>query len=167
MASVPFAETFTGLVYQPLWSGVRPKASVTFGAVASRLITTCCEDVPPALVAEHVNVIPAVSVVTELAPQPVVDVTVLWASVTLQLTLTSLVYQLLLPSVPETFATITGGVESAVLKCAYSLNELCCPGMHVVKLWTVLAAVVDQYWKMKFAAVTVTEADWPLFTPGS
>jgi hypothetical protein len=46
------------------------------GAVASRLTVTDWLFGPPALVAEQVNVTPAVSVVTLLVPQPLVDVIV-------------------------------------------------------------------------------------------
>jgi hypothetical protein len=83
------------------------------GAVASRLTVTDCELLPPALVAEQVKMAPAVSLVTELLPHPVCDVIVDWASVTVQLTDTLLVYQPFVPSVPLTVGVITGGVVSA------------------------------------------------------
>ena len=69
--------------------------------------------VPPAEVALQVNVTPFVSLVTVEGPQPVVDVTVDSASVTVQVTATSDVYQPLLPSVPATPAVMFGGVLSA------------------------------------------------------
>jgi hypothetical protein len=83
-----------------------------FGAVASRLIVTETELVPPPLVAEHVKVVPAVSDVTVAGSHPVVLETVDSGSVTVHVTLTSLTYQPLLPSVPLTFGVITGAVPS-------------------------------------------------------
>ena len=82
------------------------------GAVTSRLMVTDCSFVPPALVAEQVRVAPVVSEVIVVGPQSLVFVTVDSASVTVQLTSTSLTYQPLLPSVPLTFGVITGGVVS-------------------------------------------------------
>jgi hypothetical protein len=59
-------------LYQPLLSGTRARLTVTSGAVASRLTVTEAELLRPALlVAEQVNVVPDVSVVTVVAPQPV------------------------------------------------------------------------------------------------
>jgi hypothetical protein len=76
-------------------------------------MVTDAEFDPPALVALHVRVVPLVSVLMVVGPHPVMDVTVDSLSTTLQLTLTSLVYHPLLPSVPTTFGVITGGVVSA------------------------------------------------------
>ena len=72
------------------------------GAVASLFIVTEFEVVPPALVAAHVRVVPAVSVVIVEGSQPDVEVIVDSRSVTVQATPTLLVYQLLAPSVPVT-----------------------------------------------------------------
>jgi hypothetical protein len=82
------------------------------------LIVTDCDAVPPLLVAWHVKVTPEVSLVTELGSQPVLDVTALSGSLTFHVTDTLLVYQPLFPSVPVTFGEMSGGVESAGLKCA-------------------------------------------------
>ena len=91
------------------WSGtVQP----IVGSEASRLMITCAELVPPALVAEQVNVIPAVSVVTELDSQPVVELTADSGSVTVHATPTLLVYQPLFPNMPVTLGVMSGGVES-------------------------------------------------------
>jgi hypothetical protein len=67
------------------------------GAVASRLMVTDCELVPPALVALQVKVWPAVSVLTVVGPQPLEDVIDDSGSFTVQLMYTSLTYQPLLP----------------------------------------------------------------------
>jgi hypothetical protein len=64
-------------------------------------------------VAVHVKVVPVVSEVTLLAPQPFWEVIVDSGSVTVQLTETSLVYQPFVPRVPTTFGVMTGGVLSA------------------------------------------------------
>lgn len=66
---------------------------------------------PPSDSAEQVNVTPAVSVVTVCVSQPV-DVTSDSGSVTVQVTVTSDVYQPPLPRVPDTDTLISGGVES-------------------------------------------------------
>ena len=60
-------------------------------------------------------VVPAVSVVIVVAPQPEEVETVDCASVTVHVTLTLLVYQPLLPRVPVTFDVITGGVLSTLM----------------------------------------------------
>ena len=72
------------------------------GAVASLFIVTEFEAVPPALVAVHVRVVPAVSVVIVEGSQPDVEVIVDSASVTVQATPTSLAYQSLASRVPVT-----------------------------------------------------------------
>ena len=84
-----------------------------FGADASRLMVTVWLAVPPALVAEHVNVSPVVSAVTLLGPQPVDDEIDDSASVTVQVRPTLLVYHPLVPRVPVMFGVMTGGVASA------------------------------------------------------
>jgi hypothetical protein len=71
VASFVVNGTLTLVLFHPrlLGAGVFvPNASC--GAVASRFTVTDCVVVPPAEVAEHVNVMPAVSAVTLLAPQP-------------------------------------------------------------------------------------------------
>jgi hypothetical protein len=68
--------------------------------------------VPPALVAEHVSVVPAVSALIVVEPQPVVDEIADSLSSTVQETVTLLTYHPLLPRVPDTFGVITGAVVS-------------------------------------------------------
>jgi len=87
--------------------------NVSVGAVASRLIVTDCELVPPMLVAWQVKVVPEVSDDTLLISHPVIEATVDSGSVTVQFTVTLLMYQPLLPKVPVTDGVITGGVMSA------------------------------------------------------
>ena len=74
-------------------------------------MTATVED-PPPLVAEHVNVTPAVSAATVLAAHAGVVIKVS-GSVTVQVTVTLLVYQPFCPSVPASAGVITGGVVSA------------------------------------------------------
>jgi hypothetical protein len=85
---------------------------ITIGAVASRLIVTDCEALPPALLAEHVSVVPDVSALIVVGSQPLLDTISDSASATAQLTATSLVYQPFWPSVPDTAGAISGGVLS-------------------------------------------------------
>jgi hypothetical protein len=82
------------------------------GRPASRVTVTLRELAPPALVAWHVKFVPAVSVLTVAASQPLLALTGDSSSSTLQLNCTSLVYQPSLPVAPATTASITGGVES-------------------------------------------------------
>jgi hypothetical protein len=118
-ASEQLQLTVTSVLFQPLpfAAGVRLVKAIV-GAVASRLMVTDWLFVPPELVAEHVNVVPLVSLETVVGVQPDDEVMLESGSVTVQLTVTLLVYQPLFPSVPETFGVMTGGVESAALKCA-------------------------------------------------
>jgi len=67
---------------------------------------------PPALCAWQLDVAPAVSVTKFCMPQPESITTADCASMTLQVTLTSLVYQLFKPRVPVTTLVMTGGVVS-------------------------------------------------------
>ena len=67
---------------------------------------------PPPLVAVQVMVLPLVSALTVTAVQPLWLLMADSVSTTLQVTLTSLVYQSLLPSVPATVGVMTGGVLS-------------------------------------------------------
>ena len=71
------------------------------GGVLSILIVTGTElESPAPLVAEHVKVMPAVSAVRFVMVHPEEDVTPDSGSVTLQFTVTLLLYQPLLPKVP-------------------------------------------------------------------
>jgi hypothetical protein len=73
-------------------------------------------DRPAPFVAEHVNVTPAVSVVNVLLLHPNDDVMPDSGSVTLQLTVTLLVYQPWLPNAPDMRGTMTGSVVSILTK---------------------------------------------------
>ena len=86
---------------------------VTVGAVVSRLTTTDLVAVPPAEVASHVKVVPAVSEVTVVASQPAVDASDS-ASRTSHVTVTSETCQPFFPIVPDTVGVIVGGVMSSL-----------------------------------------------------
>ena len=76
-------ETVTLVLFQPLALGAGVADTVgAFGADASRLMVTDALFVPPALVAEHVNVVLPVSTVTLEGSQPVEDEIDDWGSVT-------------------------------------------------------------------------------------
>ena len=66
---------------------------------------------PAASVAEQVRVCPVVSELIVVEPHPVSEVIVIGA-VTVHVTVTSLVYQPLLPSVPEIFGVTVGGTQT-------------------------------------------------------
>ena len=84
------------------------------GGVASRFTVTTVDAVPPSLVAVQVSVVPLVSVVIDVGSQPVVVIDEGdWASVTLHVTETSLVYQPLFSDLPSMCGAISGGVVSA------------------------------------------------------
>jgi hypothetical protein len=98
-----------------------PAEATLDGAAVSRLMKIEFAAWFPALSsAEHVIVIPAVSVLTVVEPHPLSDPTFApdVASVTDQVTPTSLVYQLLLPSVPVTVGVIDGEVVSS-FRCVW------------------------------------------------
>ena len=102
-------------MFQPAPFGAGVTApQVRLGGVASRLIITGTELVPPALVAVQVKVVPAVSAVTLWGRAGVYVVEVMGdsSSVTVHVTSTSLVYHPLLPRVPVILGVITGGVVS-------------------------------------------------------
>jgi hypothetical protein len=105
-------ETVTAALFQPSVFGAGVALPPIVGAVASLFIVTDWELDPPALVAAHVSVVPAVSVLIVVGPQALEDVIEDSASVTIQLTVTSLVYHPLLPRDSATFGVITGAVVS-------------------------------------------------------
>ena len=83
------------------------------GGVLSIFTVTGTELLSPApFVADQDNVVPSVSVVRLFELQPVEDAIPDSGSVTLQLTVTLLVYQPLAPAVPVIVGAITGGVVS-------------------------------------------------------
>ena len=102
--------TVTSVLFQPLAFAPGDREPLMVGGVASRLTMTLFDVVPPADVAVHVNVVPAVSVETVLVPHPDEAEIAEFGSVTLQDTLTLDVYQPLLPDVPVTVGVMTGGV---------------------------------------------------------
>src|SRR6185503_20855635 len=104
VASVASNAMLTSLANQPMEFGAGAGAlNDSCGGVVSRFTVTEAVDEPPADDAVQVNVTPAVSAVTKLVPQPVVALTGALSSMVVHATSTSLVYQPLLPSVPETF----------------------------------------------------------------
>ena len=111
-ASAQLNDTVTLVLFQPAALAAGVRLPVMVGAVESRLRVTLWVAVPPVEVAVQVNVMLAVSDDTVVGLQPVCDVTVDCASVTVHETLMSLVYQPLLPNVPVTVGLITGGVVS-------------------------------------------------------
>src|SRR5215217_1718562 len=111
VASVPENVTATGWLYHPSLSAGRAGAAVTTGGVLSilnkRLLLAV--DVPSMLEAEHVSVTPDVSPVSVFASQPLE----LEAPVTTQFTVTLLVYQPFMPSVPVITSVISTSAEDA------------------------------------------------------
>ena len=104
--------TVTSVLFQPCVFAAGDRDPLIVGAVASRLMVTEAESVPPPLVAVQVSVVPGVSLETVVGSQPDEDVIGDSPSTTDHDTVTSLVYQPLLPSVPTTVGVMTGGVES-------------------------------------------------------
>ena len=99
-------------LYQPVTAGAGVVLPLIVGGVASFLMVTLDVDVPPAEVAEHGKVTPAVSEVTLWGSHPVRELIADSASVTVNETPTFDVYQPLLPSEPVMVGVITGGVVS-------------------------------------------------------
>ena len=112
-ASLQVKLTVTGPLRQPLALAAGLALPMMVGRVASRWMVTDFSAVPPVLVAEQVKAVPAVSAVTVLVPHPLVELTVDSGSVTVQLTVTLLVYQPFSPRVPSMLAWISGAVVSA------------------------------------------------------
>ena len=117
IVSVPLVWMVTSLVYQPLLPSVPEIIErLAVGPVLSILIVTEAEPERPALfVAEQVSVVPDVSEVRLEAVQPVEVLMPDSVSVTVQLTVTSLVYQPFDPAVPEMDGVITGAVLSKMV----------------------------------------------------
>lgn len=98
--------------------------------------------VPPALEAVQVRVWPAPLAVTVAVAQPAPKVTADWASVTVQVTVTGLIYQPFAPTVPVRLGTITGGVVSAVLGLVTVTVKLDVPLFPALSLTEQLTVVV-------------------------
>src|SRR5512132_2088190 len=111
VASVPENFTASGWLYHPFLSAGREGVAVTTGGVLSilnvRLLLAV--DVPSTFDAEHVSVTPDVSAVSVFASQPLE----LAAPVTTQLTVTLLVYQPFVPSVPVIASVISTSADGA------------------------------------------------------
>ena len=86
---------------------------ITGGVLSILTVTDTEADNPAPFVAEQVEVVPDVSAVRVVGPQPDDDAIPDSGSLTLQLTVTLLRYQPLLPRVPVICGTIMGGVLSA------------------------------------------------------
>src|SRR5690606_21270090 len=126
---------FGTAVAMPLSStGVGVTVGSSVGAVASRLIVTVSDAVPPALLAVQVSVTPSVSAVMVAASQPSSIVTADSSSVTVHVTVTSLVYQPSLPSVPVIVGVMTGGVASLRSAGTSSLPYALSPQQTIVPL---------------------------------
>src|SRR6187549_1674389 len=112
VASEASKATATGAMRQPLASAAgMASPNVRVGGVASRLMVTEREAVPPGEVAVQVSVVPTVSVVIDVAPQPSLETSEAASSI-VQVTCTSPRYQPALPAVPVTDAVITGAERS-------------------------------------------------------
>src|SRR4051812_3730050 len=96
VASLQLHCTVTGPLFQPAALGAVRLAKAMVGLVASRLIVTLWLLVPPALLAEQVKLTPLVSLVTLVLVQPLCELIADSLSTTLQLIVTSLMYQPLL-----------------------------------------------------------------------
>ena len=109
--------TFTSLLFQPLTFGAGVLlTNVIPGIVLSILIVTEAElESPTLFVAEQVRVTPVVSEVRVDVVQPVEVLMPDSASVAVQLTVTSLLYQPFDPAVPEMDGVITGTVLSKMV----------------------------------------------------
>jgi hypothetical protein len=98
-----------------------PHCSV--GAAVSRMIVTAWVEVPPPLVAVQMYVMPleSVSVLLVVLSQPEDELIAESGSLTVQLTVTSPVYQPLSPTFPVMLGVMTGGVWS--VEDTVTLNE--------------------------------------------
>ena len=85
------------------------------GLFLSSLITTVTLFVPPSLVASQVYEVPVVLTERTTVPQPVVEVTGVSGSVTVQLSVTLPTYQPFVPSVPDRFGVMIGALRFTVM----------------------------------------------------
>src|SRR5262249_38240683 len=97
---------------QPAALAATSGVAVVTGGVRSILMVVLAELLPPALVAVHVSVVPAVSALRVVASQPVLEVTDDSGSTTVHVTCALLVNHPPSPGVPRTEAEIRGGVVS-------------------------------------------------------
>src|SRR5688572_29113073 len=105
--------TVTSLLVQPLAGAAVTRVAVNAGGVASRRIVTDDSDVSPVgFEARHVMVVPLVSALMVVGPQPVsAGVPASAAASTSHSTVTSDLYQPLKPSLPLTRTVIVGGAN--------------------------------------------------------
>ena len=101
------------MLFQPLPFAPGVRLPLMTGAVLSIRMVTDWLAVPPPLVAEQASVWPAVSLVRVEGPQPLDEVIVDSASLTDQLTETSVLFHPFALAEGDTCGTITGGVVSA------------------------------------------------------
>ena len=104
----------TATLFKGIGLGVTTGANV--GGVVSRLMVTVWLDVPPKLVAWKIKLMPLVSKVRVVGLQLSWLLTLLSLSTTVQIMLTSLVCQPLLPRLPVMTGAITGAVLSLISK---------------------------------------------------
>src|SRR5512132_2142367 len=113
VVSLPWKAIVSWWLYQPFKSGERDRVEpVACGGVLSILSGLVIVVVPPSLVAEHVRDSPVLSDVNVTTSQPAVEVMTDSGSVTLQLSVTLVVYQPFRPSAPVITGTTRGGVGS-------------------------------------------------------
>jgi hypothetical protein len=105
-------ETLSGWLYQPFASAARDGDALAAGGVLSILKVLVTLVVPPSLSAVQFSCIPVVFAVNVDESQPVVERMIDSGSVTVQFTVTLVVYQPALPSVPVITGVTTGGVGS-------------------------------------------------------
>src|SRR5919108_2765020 len=112
VGSVPENETVSARLYQPFASGARSTTAETDGGLLSILIVTVCPPVPPSLTAVQANCVPAVSAVSVLESQPVVERMVDSGSTMLQFSVTVARHHPLAGFAGEYTGVTTGGVGS-------------------------------------------------------
>src|SRR5439155_19903450 len=93
-------------------AGQAGSPEMTGGVLSILMVTGTDIDNPAPFVAEHVRVVPGVSAVSVVAVQPDEDAMPDSGSLTLQLTVTLLLYQPFAPNVPAKCGVINGGVVS-------------------------------------------------------
>lgn len=109
---LPANEKVTAWLNQPFESGARAGVAwLTVGAVLSSFTVTVYSPDSPLLVAQQVMLVPGVSVVSVRVSQLLEAV----SPETCQCTVTLLVYQPLLPSVPVSSGEMDGGDAAAAL----------------------------------------------------
>ena len=108
--------TVTSVLFHPARLGAGKPAGVgELGGVVSIFTVTVTEfDTPAPLVAEQVSVVPAVSVVSVVVPQPLEEAMPDSGSLTSQLTVTFVLFQPAALGGGVTVGTMTGGVGSVL-----------------------------------------------------